>query len=124
MNLRVGGLLLAGVCTLGVFSAAQLLWHGYWLGYALSALARTAAAGTMPLVLSYLPFEFLAFVLLASVAEGAAYMIVRTLALREPARPAVAVRLFAAAVSLLAAGACMEAWVKPAFGVLRHVAVR
>jgi uncharacterized membrane protein SpoIIM required for sporulation len=119
VNLHVGLLLLAGVCTLGVFSVAQLLWHGYWLGYLLSALTRGAASGTMPLVLSYLPVEFLAFALIATVAEGAAWMIIRSLAFHDRLRARPAAALLGGAVALLAGAACIEAWVKPAIGVLQ-----
>lgn len=117
MNLRVLGTLLAGACTLGLLTAGQLAWLGYSLGYGLSAISR-GSRGTIPLVLRYLPFEFLAFILTASVAQGAAWMTVRCLAARETVQPARAAVLLAAAILLLAVAAAVEAWVKPAIGAL------
>jgi len=72
----------------------------------------------MPLVLSYLPCEFLAFILTASVAQGAAWMTLRCLAARERVRPGGAVLLLVSAVLLLTLAAALEAWVKPAIGAL------
>jgi uncharacterized membrane protein SpoIIM required for sporulation len=116
-NLRVAGTLLLGACTLGLLTVGHLAWLGYSLGYRLSAIAR-ASEGTIPLVLSYLPCEFLAFVLTASVAQGAAWMTVRCLATRERMRPAPWAALLALAILLLAVAALLEAWVKPAIGAL------
>jgi uncharacterized membrane protein SpoIIM required for sporulation len=116
-NLRVVGILLAGACTLGVLTMAHLAWIGFWLGYGLSAIVR-GSSGTMPLVLSYLPCEFLAFILTASVAQGAAWMTLRCLAARERVHPGGAVMLLASAVLLLTAAAALEAWVAPAVGAL------
>ena len=116
-NLRVMAGLLAGAATLGVFTVAQLAWLGFSLGYGLSAISR-GTSGTIPLVLSYLPSEFLAFILTASVAQGAAWMTLRSLAARERARPAGALALLAVALLLLVAAAGLEAWVKPAIGAL------
>lgn len=116
-NLRVLGSLLAGACTLGLLTVAQLAWLGFSLGYGLAAISR-GSTGTIPLVLSYLPSEFLAFILTASVAQGAAWMTLRCLAARERVRPAGAVVLLAAAILLLVVAAALEAWVKPAIGAL------
>jgi uncharacterized membrane protein SpoIIM required for sporulation len=117
MNLRVVGSLVAGVCTLGLLTLAHLAWLGYSLGYGLSSLTR-GTSGALILVLSYLPFEFLAFILSASAAQGTAYMIVRMLAGGQTAQPARAAAVLASALVLLAVGAGIEAWVKPAIGAL------
>lgn len=117
MNLRVIGTLLVGACTLGLLTLAQVAWLGYSLGYGLSALSR-GGEGTIPLVLRYVPFEFLAFVLTASVAQGAVWMTIRCLTARERPKPAGTIVLLATAILLLVVAAALEAWVKPTIGAL------
>lgn len=117
MNLRVVGTLLVGACTLGLLTVGQLVWLGFSLGHGLSALSR-GPAGTIPLVMRYIPFEFLAFVLTASVAQRVAWMTVRSLAVRERVQPGGAAALLGVAILLLVLAAAVEAWVTPAIGVL------
>lgn len=116
-NLRVAGGLLAGGCTLGLFTLAGLLYNAFLLGYGLSVLSRNAA-DILPFLASYVPLEFLAFILVATATQHLSLGVVRCLATGEP------VPLKAGAVSLggggvlLVVAAVVEASVMPAIAAI------
>ncbi len=115
-NLRVVATLLAGACTLGLFTLLDLLWNAFVLGFGLSTLARGTPA-VMPLVIRYVPLEFSAFVLAASAAEHLSFMVLRCLAAGETPRFRSVIVAFAVAIGMLVAAAIIEA------DVMRLVAV-
>ncbi len=116
-NLRVAGTLLAGACTLGLFTLFGLLYNAFLLGYGLSALIR-GAAEVVPFLVSYVPLEFAAFLLVATAAQHLSFGVVRCLATGEsvPFR-AGAASLVAAGV-LLVVAAIVEASVIPAIAAI------
>ena len=114
-NLRVVATLLAGTCTLGLFTLLDLSWNGFVLGFGLSGLARGTPAA-IPLVIRYVPLEFSAFVLTASAAQHLSFTVLRCLASGEPPRFTSASVAIALALGMLAAAAVIEA------DVLRRVA--
>ena len=112
-NLRVAAGMLAGACTLGLFSLVGLLYNGFLLGYGLSALAR-GAAEVLPFLASYVPLEFLGFILVVTGAQHLSFGVVRCLATGEPVRPRAGVVGLLAAGALLVVAAVVEASVIPA----------
>jgi len=107
-NLRVVATLLAGACTLGLFTLLDLLWNAFVLGFGLSTLARGTPAA-IPLAFRYVPLEFSALVLAASAAEHLSFMVLRCLAAGETPRfTSVGVAL-AVALGMLVAAAVIEA---------------
>ena len=112
-NLRVAGGLLAGGCTLGLFSLFGLLYNAFLLGYGLSALSR-GAAEVLPFLAGYVPLEFLAFVLVTTAAQHLSFGVVRCLATGAPVRLKAGVLSLAAAGALLVVAAIVEAGVMPA----------
>ena len=107
-NLRVVARLLAGACTLGLFTLVDLLWNAFVLGFGLSTLARGTPAA-IPLAFRYVPLEFSALVLAASAAEYLSFMVLRCLAAGETPRfTSVGVAL-AVALGMLVAAAVIEA---------------
>ena len=107
-NLRVVATLLAGVCTLGLFTLLDLLWNAFVLGFGLSALSRGTPAA-IPLVIRYVPLEFSAFVLAAGAAEHLSFMVLRCLAAGENPRFTPATVALAIAIGMLVAAALIEA---------------
>lgn len=107
-NLRVVGGMLADTCTLGGLGALTLLWNAFGLGYGLSTLGHVEPA-VIPFVFRYVLIEFFAFVLVASVAEHLAGMVLRCLAANEPVRLKTPLIALATAVALLAVAAPIEA---------------
>ena len=116
-NLRVAAGLLAGGCTLGLFTLVGLLYNAFLLGYGLSALTRSASE-VVPFLASYVPLEFLALILVATATQHLSLGVVRGLATGEP------VRLRAGTVSLVIGGlllvvaAVVEASVMPAIAAI------
>ena len=107
-NLRVVAALLAGACTLGLFTLMDLLWNAFVLGFGLSTLTRGTPAA-IPLVIRYVPLEFSAFVLAASAAEHLSFMVLRCLAAGEAPRYTSVIIALAVALGLLCAAAIIEA---------------
>ena len=107
-NLRVVAALLAGACTLGLFTLLDLLWNAFVLGFGLSGLARGTPAA-IPLVIRYVLLEFSAFVLTASAAEHLSFMVLRCLAAGDPPRFRSATVALAVALGMLVAAAIIEA---------------
>ncbi len=107
-NLRVVATLLAGACTLGLFTLLELLWNAVGLGFGLSTVAR-GTPEAIPLVIRYVPLEFSAFVLAASAAEHLSFMVLRCLAAGEAPRFTSVTVALAAAVGMLVAAAIIEA---------------
>ena len=107
-NLRVVAALLAGTCTLGLFTLLELLWNAVGLGIGLSALAR-GTPDAIPLVIRYVPLEFSAFVLAASAAEHLSFMVLRCLAAGEAPQFISVTAALAAALGMLVAAAIIEA---------------
>ena len=120
-NLRVAAGMLAGACTLGLFSLVGLLYNGFVLGYGLSALAR-GASETLPFLVSYVPLEFLAFILVVTGAQHLSFGVVRCLATGAPVRPRAGVTGLAAAGALLVVAAVVEASVIPALAAVAESA--
>lgn len=117
VNLAVAAGLVAGGCTLGLFSLVGLLYNAFLLGYGLSALTRSAAE-VLPFLASYVPLEFLAFILVATATQHLSLGVVRCLATGEPVRiKAGAVSLIVGAV-LLVVAAVVEASVMPAIAAI------
>ncbi len=116
-NLRVAAGMLAGACTLGLFSLFGLLYNGFVLGYGLSALTR-GAAEVLPFLASYVPLEFLAFILVVTAAQHLSFGVVRCLATGEPVRPRAGVVSLVAAGALLVVAAVVEASVIPAIAAV------
>ncbi len=112
-NLRVAGGMLAGACTLGLFSLAGLLYNGFALGYGTAALAR-GAGHVLPFLASYAPLEFLAFLLVVTATQHLSFGVVRCLAAGEPVRPRAGIVSLATAAVLLVVAAVVEASVIPA----------
>ena len=116
-NLRVAAGLLAGGCTLGLFTLIGLLYNAFLLGYGLSALTASARE-VVPFLVSYVPLEFLALLLIATATQHLSLGVVRGLATGAP------VRLRAGAVSLVIGGALLvvaavvEASVMPAIAAV------
>ena len=116
-NLRVAAGLLAGGCTLGLFTLIGLLYNAFLLGYGLSALTASARE-VVPFLVSYVPLEFLALLLVATATQHLSLGVVRGLATGAP------VRLRAGAVSLVIGGALLvvaavvEASVMPAIAAV------
>jgi len=100
--------LLAGACTLGLFTLLNLLWNAFVLGFGLSTLARGTPA-VMPLVIRYVPLEFSAFVLAASAVEHLSFMVLRCLAAEETPRFTSVIVALAVAIAMLVAAAIIEA---------------
>lgn len=116
-NLRVAAGLLAGGCTLGLFTLVGLLYNAFLLGYGLSALTRSATE-VLPFLASYVPLEFLAFILVATATQHLSLGIVRSLATGEPVRlKAGAASIFVGGV-LLVVAAVVEASVMPAIAAI------
>ena len=116
-NLRVAAGLLAGGCTLGLLTLVGLLYNAFLLGYGLSALTRSTAE-VLPFLASYVPLEFLAFILVATAAQHLSLGVARCLATGEPVRPrAAAVSLVGGGV-LLVVAAIVEASVIPAIAAI------
>ena len=116
-NLRVAAGLLAGGCSLGLFTLIGLLYNAFLLGYGLFALTRSAT-GIEPFLASYVPLEFLALILVATATQHLALGVVRGLATGEPVRPkAGAVSLVVGGV-LLVIAAVVEASVMPAIAAV------
>ncbi len=116
-NLRVAGGLLAGGCTLGLFTLVGLLYNAFLLGYGLSALAR-GTAEIVPFLASYVPLEFLALILVATATQHLSFGVVRCLATGEPVPlKAGAVGLGGGGV-LLVVAAVVEASVMPAIAAI------
>ena len=116
-NLRVAAGLLAGGCSLGLFTLIGLLYNAFLLGYGLFALTRSAT-GIEPFLASYVPLEFLALILVATATQHLALGVVRGLATGEPVRPkAGAVSLVVGGV-LLVIAAVVEASVMPAIAAI------
>ena len=107
-NLRVVATLLAGACTLGLFTLLDLLWNAFVLGFGLSALTR-GTPEAIPLVIRYVPFEFSAFVLTAGAAEHLSFTVLRCLAAGEPPRFTSAAIALVMALGMLVAAAIIEA---------------
>ena len=116
-NLRVVATLLAGACTLGLFTMLELVWIAVGLGFGLSALAR-GTPEAIPLVIRYVPLEFSAFVLAASAAEHLSFMVLRCLAAGEAPRVTSVTVVLAVALGMLVAAAIIEAHVKQLVAVL------
>ena len=109
-NLRVVATLVAGACTLGLFTLLELLWISVGLGFGLSALAR-GTPDAIPLVIRYVPLEFLAFVLAARAAEHLSFMVLRCLASGEAPRFTAVTVTLAVAFGMLVVAAIVEAGV-------------
>ena len=107
-NLRVVATLLAGACTLGLFTLLNLGWNAFVLGFGLSALARGTPAA-IPLVFRYVPLEFLAFVLAAGAAEHLSFTVLRCLWAGETPRFTSFAVALALALGMLSAAAVIEA---------------
>ena len=107
-NLRVVATLLAGACTLGLFTLLELVWNAFVLGFGLSALARGTPVA-IPLVIRYVPLEFSAFVLAAGAAEHLSFMVLRCLAAGETPRFTSSAVALAMALGMLVAAAIIEA---------------
>lgn len=120
-NLWVAAGMLAGACTLGLFSLFGLLYNGFVLGYGVSAMTR-GAAETLPFLASYAPMEFLAFILVVTAAQHLSFGVVRCLAAGEPVRPRAAGVSLAAAGVLLVVAAVVEASVIPAISAIARQA--
>ena len=116
-NLRVAGGMLAGACTLGLFSLVGLLYNGFVLGYGTAALAR-GAGEALPFLASYAPVEFLAFILVVTATQHLSFGVVRCLATGEPARPRAAGVSLIVAGALLVVAAVVEASVIPAINAV------
>ena len=107
-NLRVVATLLAGGCTLGLFTLVHLLWNAFTLGFGLSTLAR-GSPEAIPLALRYVPLEFSAFVLVASATEHLSFTVLRYLAASETPRFRPATIALAIALGMLVVAAFIEA---------------
>lgn len=107
-NLRVVAMLLVGVCTLGLFTLLELVSNAFVLGYGLSAVA-SGMPEAIPLVARYVPLEFSAFILAASVAEHLSFGLLRCLAVGEPMRLKPALVGLATVVTMLGIAAIVEA---------------
>ena len=116
-NLRVAAGMLAGACTLGLFSLVGLLYNGFLLGYGVSAMTR-GAAEVLPFLASYVPLEFLAFILVVTAAQHLSFGVVRCLATGEPVRPRPDLVGLIAAGALLVVAAVVEASVIPAIAAV------
>ena len=117
VNLRVVAGLLAGGCTLGLFTLVGLLYNAFLLGYGLSALTGSADE-VVPFLVSYVPLEFLALILVATATQHVSLGVARGLATGEPVRlKAGAVHLVLGCV-LLVVAAVVEASVMPAIAAV------
>ena len=116
-NLRAVATLLAGACTLGLFTLLDLLWNAFLLGFGLSALAR-GTPGAIPLLIRYVPLEFSAFVLAAGAAEHLSFTVLRCLAAGEAPRFTSCAIALAMALGMLVAAAFIEADVARRFAML------
>lgn len=123
INLRVAAGLLAGGCTLGLFTLVGLLYNAFLLGYGLSALTRNAA-DVLPFLASYVPLEFLGFMLVATATQHLSLGVFRCLATGEPVRLKAGAVSLGGGVALLVVAAVVEASVMPAIAAIAGQAPR
>ncbi len=120
-NLRVAAGLLAGGCTLGLFTLVGLLYNAFLLGYGLSALTR-GATEVVPFLASYVPLEFLAFILVATAAQHLSLGVALCLATGEPVRLKPGALSLVIGGALLVVAAVVEASVMPAIAAIAEQA--
>ena len=116
-NLRVAAGLLAGGCTLGLFTLVALLYNAFLLGYGLSALTRSGTE-IMPFLAGYVPLEFLALILVATATQHLSLGVVRSLVTGEPLPLKAGAISLAVGGVLLAVAAIVEASVMPAIAAV------
>jgi len=102
------GVIVLGVCTLGVFSTIELLWLGFSFGMDVFTIARSWPR-VLGLFLSYAPIEISAFCLAASASQFFSISAARCLFLQEPLRVREAVLTLAVAIAILLGAAFVEA---------------
>lgn len=106
-NLVVLLSLVAGACTLGVYTFMVLTWNGYFLGIGLASLSRTTS-GVSPVEAPHLVMEFTAFLLVASAAHVLVFEIVGALSARHRVRVRGVAVALAFGVLLVLAAASFE----------------
>jgi uncharacterized membrane protein SpoIIM required for sporulation len=107
-NLRVMGIIVLGVCTLGVFSAIEFAWLGFSFGMDVFTVAHSWPK-VLGLFLCYAPIEVSAFCLAASASQFFSISVVRCLFLREPLRVRGAILTLTVAIAMLMVADFIEA---------------
>jgi hypothetical protein len=102
------GMVAGGALSLGAFSAVHLCWNGYILGHGLTSILHVSPEVITRLA-TYVPIEFLAFVLATAASQRLSVLVVCASARRRPHDLASLAAALAASLALLAVAALVEA---------------
>jgi uncharacterized membrane protein SpoIIM required for sporulation len=107
-NLRVIGIIVLGVGTLGVFCVIVLLWIGFNFGMDVLTVAHSWPE-VLGLFLSYAPIEVSAFCIASGASQYFSISAARCLFLHEPLRTRAPFLALAVAITMLLGAAFIEA---------------
>ncbi|MCL4848577.1 MAG: stage II sporulation protein M [Acidobacteria bacterium] len=111
-------MVVGGALSLGAFSVVHLCWNGYILGYGLTSILHQSPEAIARLA-TYVPIEFLAFVLATAASQRLAALLVCASARRGPRRLAPVAAVLGTSLVLLAVAALVEADVARTLRALR-----